>query len=137
MGLTLSARADLDTRWKISKELAATLTFFLASGYLVVEAAFEAAVFPILGKAPDIIKLFIFPGVALLMGLLFIRRAGRAPPEPAPMPDDAPVLPEDVDEEGVADEEPIETDVEPDTEEPVEEEEPALDEGSEEVDSEF
>ncbi|MHA2311076.1 MAG: hypothetical protein ACXADF_06235, partial [Candidatus Thorarchaeota archaeon] len=37
VGLTLSARADLDTRWKISKELAATLTFFLASGYLVVE----------------------------------------------------------------------------------------------------
>jgi hypothetical protein len=139
VGLTLSARAELDTRWKISKELAATLTFFLASGYLVVEAAFEASIWPILGKAPDIIKLFLFPGVALLMSLLFIRRVGRAPPEPAPMPEYAPVLTDEEDiEEAEAEsvEEDIDSDVkiESDSEEQeeyMEEDEPTLDEDSE------
>jgi hypothetical protein len=125
VGLTLAARAELDTRWKISKELAATLTFFLASGYLVVEAAFEASIWPILGKAPDIIKLFLFPGVALLMSLLFIRRVGRAPPEPVPMPDDAPTLVEDEDieepeDEPVDEEFASEPEVDPDSEEPEE-----------------
>ncbi|MFW9888913.1 MAG: hypothetical protein ACFFER_12065 [Candidatus Thorarchaeota archaeon] len=122
VGLTLSARAELDTRWKISKELAATLTFFLASGYLVVEAAFEASIWPILGKAPDIIKLFLFPGVALVMSLLFIRRVGRAPPEPTPMPESAPILTEDEEIEEPEDEPMEETfatepEVEPDSEE--------------------
>jgi hypothetical protein len=139
VGLTLSARAELDTRWKISKELAATLTFFLASGYLVVEAAFEASIWPILGKAPDIIKLFLFPGVALIMALLFIRRAGRAPPEPAPMPDDAPVLTEEEDLEEAeiepAEEESAPTEeAESEPEEPeehIEEDESPLDEDSE------
>jgi hypothetical protein len=125
VGLTLSARSDLDTRWKISKELAATLTFFLASGYLVVEAAFEASILPILGKAPDIIKLFLFPGIALLMSLLFIRRVGKAPPKPTPMPEEAPILVEDEEIEEPEDE-PLEEEfasepeVEPDSEEPEE-----------------
>jgi hypothetical protein len=106
VGLTLSARADLDTRFKISKELGATLTFFLASGYLTVEAAFEAIGVPILASGPDIIKLFIFPGVALLMELLFIRSAGKVEEAP-PMPEDAPVIepePEVVDAEPIDDE---------------------------------
>ncbi|MFX1260941.1 MAG: hypothetical protein ACFFAZ_02540 [Promethearchaeota archaeon] len=125
VGLTLSARAELDTRWKISKELAATLTFFLASGYLVVDAAFEASIWPILGKAPDIIKLFLFPGVALLMSLLFIRRVGRAPPEPTPMPEGAPILIEDEEieepeDESVEEEFISEPEVEPVSEEPEE-----------------
>ncbi|MFW9967906.1 MAG: hypothetical protein ACFFEA_12205 [Candidatus Thorarchaeota archaeon] len=123
VGLTLSARAELETRWKISKELAAAITFFLASGYLVVEAAFESAGFAILERGPDIIKLILFPGVALLMALLFIRRAGRALPEPAPMPEEAPVLTED---EAIEEAEPepaeeelgVEESVEPDLEEP-------------------
>ncbi|MHA2209723.1 MAG: hypothetical protein ACXABV_11170 [Candidatus Thorarchaeota archaeon] len=126
VGLTISARAELDTRWKISKELAATLTFFLASGYLVVEAAFEASIWPILGKAPDIIKLFLFPGVALLMALFFIRRAGRAPPEPSPMPEDAPVL---TDDEELDSEEGAEPDLE-ESEELMVEDEPATEDNS-------
>ncbi|MHA2211007.1 MAG: hypothetical protein ACXABV_17775 [Candidatus Thorarchaeota archaeon] len=125
VGLTLSARADLDTRWKISQELAATMTFFLASGYLVIEAAFEALGYAIFERGPDIIKLLIFPGVALLMALLFIRRAGRAPPEPAPMPEDAPILTDEADiEEAEIEpaEEGLDTEavVEPESEEPEE-----------------
>lgn len=125
VGLALSSRAELDTRWKISKELAATLTFFLASGYLVIESAFEALGYAIFERGPDIIKLLLFPGVALLMAVLFIRRAGRAPPEPAPMPEDAPVLAEDEEieepEDGLVEEEfASEPEVEPDSEAPEE-----------------
>ncbi|MHA1938030.1 MAG: hypothetical protein ACW97O_07435 [Candidatus Thorarchaeota archaeon] len=139
VGLTLSARADLDTRWKISQELAATMTFFLASGYLVIEAAFEALGYAIFERGPDIIKLLIFPGVALLMALLFIRRAGRAPPEPAPMPEDSPVLTDEEDIEE-AEAEPVEVEIdsdikiESDSEEPeehMEEDEPIIDSDSE------
>jgi hypothetical protein len=137
VGLALSSRAELDTRWKISKELAATLTFFLASGYLVIEAAFEALGYAIFERGPDLIKLVLFPGVALLMALLFIRRAGRAPPEPTPMPEDAPILtdemePVDEAEEVPTDEAPIpegELESEPEEEQyPVEDETTPVDE---------
>ncbi len=126
VGLALSSRAELDTRWKISKELAATMTFFLASGYLVIEAAFESLGYAIFERGPDIIKLLLFPGVALLMALLFIRRAGRAPPEPTPIPEDAPVLTEETEAEEDSDEAPAEESPAPEEEfssEPDEEEE--------------
>jgi len=134
VGLTLSARAELETRWKISKELAAAITFFLASGYLVVEAAFESAGFAIFERGPDLIKLILFPGVALLIALLFIRRAGRAPPELTPMPEDAPVLTEDLE----AEEETVDETLIPeakfesgsDAEDHFEEDEPVMDDDS-------
>ncbi|MFW9803727.1 MAG: hypothetical protein ACFFFC_13790 [Candidatus Thorarchaeota archaeon] len=144
VGLTLSARAELETRWKISKELAAAITFFLASGYLVVEAAFESAGFAIFERGPDLIKLLLFPGVALLMALLFIRRAGRVPPEPAPMPEDAPVLAEDVEaKEDTIDETPIPESTfesDSDAEENFEEDEPFIEdesEDAEDIESEY
>ena len=92
VGLTLASRADLDTRWKVSGELAATITFFLASGYLVVQALFDVISVGIIGgRIPDIIKLFVFPFVALVMELLFIRRAHKVlepkPTEEQPVPE--------------------------------------------------
>ena len=143
VGLALSSRAELDTRWKISKELAASMTFFLASGYLVIEAAFESLGYAIFERGPDIIKLLLFPGVALLMALLFIRRAGRAPPEPTPMPEDAPVLTDETEVEEDSDEIPAEElpvpeedfRSEPDDEEELSEEEEAIPEETEERDS--
>lgn len=121
VGLTLSARAELDTRFKISKELGATLTFFLASGYLTIEAAFEAIGIPILASGPDIIKLLIFPGVALVMELLFIRQTGKVV-QPPPMPEDAPVLepepeaaePELIEDDAIEEEFEAEPDEQPD-----------------------
>lgn len=87
VGLTLASRAHLDTRWKISGELAATITFFLASGYLVVQALFDVLSGGLLGeRIPDVIKLFVFPFVALVMELLFIRRSRREP-KPVVVPD--------------------------------------------------
>jgi len=92
VGLTLASRAELDTRWKLSGELAATITFFLASGYLVVQALFDVMSVGIIGgRIPDIIKLFVFPFVALVMELLFIRRAHKVlepkPTEEQPVPE--------------------------------------------------
>ncbi|MHA1390207.1 MAG: hypothetical protein ACTSWA_12220 [Candidatus Thorarchaeota archaeon] len=125
VGLTLASRAHLDTRWKISSELAATLTFFLASGYLVVQALFDVLSGGLLGdRIPDVIKLFVFPFVALVMLLLFIRRSRREP-EPVVVPDFVAELEEEQTEES---EEP---EVEP--EEAVIEEEPSY---SEEVEEE-
>jgi hypothetical protein len=79
VGRTLSSRADQDTRWKLSKELAATLTYFLASGFMFVDASISALVADpnLVGAAGDAVKLLIFPFVALVMELLFIRRTRR------------------------------------------------------------
>ncbi len=94
VGLTLASRAHLDTRWKISSELAATITFFLASGYLVVQALFDVISGGLVGqRIPDIIKLFVFPFVALVMELLFIRRS-RKVLEPKPTPTDEESVPD-------------------------------------------
>jgi len=91
VGLTLASRAQLDTRWKISSELAATITFFLASGYVVVQGAFGAFFVGVLGaRIPDVIKLFVFPFVALVMELLFIRRS-RKEPEAVPVREEVPL----------------------------------------------
>jgi len=91
VGLTLASRAHLDTRLKISSELAATITFFFASGYLVVQALFGTLSGGLLGeRIPDVIKLFVFPFVALVMELLFIRRS-RKELEAAPVPEEVPL----------------------------------------------
>lgn len=95
VGSSLASRAEKETRWKISKELAVTLTFFLASGYYFADTILPIlpSVDPVLGAAMgDLTKLFIFPLVALVMELLFIRRAGKVlkpdaelPPEEEPV----------------------------------------------------
>ncbi|MFW9869963.1 MAG: hypothetical protein ACFFFO_14080 [Candidatus Thorarchaeota archaeon] len=95
VGITLASRAHLDTRWKLSGELAATITFFFASGYLVVQALFGTLSGGLIGeRIPDVIKLFVFPFVALIVELLFIRRS-RKMPEPEEVPEEIPVLTED------------------------------------------
>jgi len=91
VGLTLASRAHLDTRLKISSELAATITFFFASGYLVVQALFGTLSGGLIGdRIPDAIKLFVFPFVALVMELLFIRRS-RKELEATPAPEEVPL----------------------------------------------
>jgi hypothetical protein len=103
VGLTLASRAHLDTRLKISSELAATITFFFASGYLVVQALFGTLSMGLIGeRIPDVIKLFVFPFVALFMELLFIRRS-RKELEAAPISDEIPLA--TVDEEAQPEEE--------------------------------
>lgn len=78
VGLILASRADMDTRLKISKETAATLTFFLASCYTFVDTAFTQLAGGIQGATGDVVKLLIFPLVALLMEIRFIYRARKA-----------------------------------------------------------
>lgn len=98
VGLTLASRAHLDTRWKISSELAATIAFFLASGYLVVQALFDVVSGGLLGeRIPDVIKLFAFPFVALVMEILFIRRS-RKVLDPVSTPEELPAEPESIEE---------------------------------------
>jgi hypothetical protein len=109
IGSTLSSRAESDTRWKLSKELAATTTFFLASGYMFVDAMFSAILSGVgdpalAGAAGDAIKLFIFPFVALFMELNFIRKSRKVSKEPE-VPEEPPVGSE---EEPAAEEEPAE-----------------------------
>lgn len=94
VGLTLASRAHLDTRWKISSELAATITFFFASGYLVVQALFGTLSGGLIGeRIPDVIKLFAFPFVALIMELLFVRRMRKQLKAPTPV--EMPTVPEE------------------------------------------
>ncbi|MFX0045252.1 MAG: hypothetical protein ACFE8Z_05350 [Candidatus Hermodarchaeota archaeon] len=130
LGRSLASREDLDTRWKITSEVAVTLTFFLASGYY-----FSDAIFPIMFGAGsggigigigasfgDLIKLYIFPFIALVMALIYIRRVGRALEAPE-VPEEIPEAPEE--EEAEPDEEPEEhyteaEDVELETEEDLE-----------------
>ncbi|NHJ13487.1 MAG: hypothetical protein EAX95_07405 [Candidatus Thorarchaeota archaeon] len=104
VGLTLASRADLDTRLKISKEFAATLTFFLASGYMFIEAELETLANlpgisnPALGALPDFIKLVLFPFVVLIMELLYLRRAGKVLEAPE-IPEDLLIVEEETAEE--------------------------------------
>lgn len=125
VGRTLASRAHLDTRWKLSSELAATITFFFASGYLVVQALFGILSGGLIGdRIPDVIKLFVFPFVALIVELLFIRRS-RKVVEPAEVPDEIPILTED--EPKLSEDEPAVLD------EPTEEEDALLIPEEEEV----
>jgi len=126
VGSTLASRAEKETRWKISKELAVTLTFFLASGYYFADTILPIlpSVDPVLGAAMgDLTKLFIFPLVALVMELLFIRRAGKVLEPAAELPpEEEPVTTE---EETEPSEEPVVEDVAEVEEADVEEEKPS------------
>ncbi|TFF84606.1 hypothetical protein EU524_00790 [Candidatus Thorarchaeota archaeon] len=99
IGSTLSSRADLDTRWKLSRELAATTTYFLASGFLFVDAMFTVLVADpsLAGAVGDAVKLIVFPFVALVMELVFIRRS-RKVLEVAPVPVEMPVAGEEAEQ---------------------------------------
>ena len=140
VGLTLASRAHLDTRWKISSELAATITFFLASGYLVVQALFDVISGGLIGeRIPDVIKLFVFPFVALVMEVLFIRRS-RKEPEPVVVPDYVGELEEeqkDESEDSEAEPEEAMIEEEPEVIEEPDEEEPTYSEDEDEEESSF
>jgi hypothetical protein len=102
IGRTLASRADLDTRFKISKELAASFTFFLATGFMFVDTSFEVIFSDPTQAAPvaDVVKLLLFPLIALFMELLYIRSSRRAP-APVEVPDELLEFP---DEEEVSEE---------------------------------
>ncbi|MHA2024793.1 MAG: hypothetical protein ACW98U_02735 [Candidatus Thorarchaeota archaeon] len=120
IGRSLASRAELDTRWKISKEFAASLTYFLASGFIFVDTVFSLFVpLPSLqGIISDVVKLFVFPFVALLMVLNYLRKSRKALKYADEVPDEIPVAEED---------EPIFTEEEPAVlDEPEEEEDPLL-----------
>ncbi|MDF1539869.1 MAG: hypothetical protein P1Q69_13295 [Candidatus Thorarchaeota archaeon] len=98
VGRSLASRAELDTRWKLSKESAATFTFFLASCYVFVDVTFTAILLAAgwdasnLASVSDALKLIIFPFVALVMELDYLRKAGKVLAIPD-TPDDLPVVP--------------------------------------------
>ncbi|MFX1482596.1 MAG: hypothetical protein ACFFCP_05330 [Promethearchaeota archaeon] len=120
VGQTLASRAELETRWKLTKEFAATFTYFLATGFMYVDALFtsifaDAGAQALAGTAGDIVKLLVFPFVALLMELNFIRKS-RKVLEVKEVPTEVPELEE---EEPVPTEEEAKNPVET-----VEEEEP-------------
>jgi hypothetical protein len=124
VGRSLASRAELDTRWKLSKEFAATFTYFLATGFMFVDMLFthlftDAGFQALAGAAGDIVKLLVFPLVALVMELNFIRKSRKVLDiEEAPI--EPPELYEDADEPPVSEDEPAVLD------EPEEEEEPLL-----------
>lgn len=130
VGRSLASRAELDTRLKLSKELAATFTFFLASGFMFVDAMFAV----ILGVANptleggmgDAVKLLVFPFVAFIMVLNFIRKSRKVLKE-EPVPDDIPVMRDEPEEEPLM-VEPEVTEVEAEEEETPEEEPSSIDE---------
>ncbi|RLI55129.1 MAG: hypothetical protein DRP09_10840 [Candidatus Thorarchaeota archaeon] len=122
VGRTLASRAEQDTRWKLSKELAATLTYFLASGFMFVDASISQMVSDptLVGSIGDAVKLLIFPFVALVMEVIFLMRS-RKPKKPEPAPEDVQPTPEEEPttegEDTVSVEEPVEEEITP--EEPV------------------
>ena len=134
VGRSLASRAELDTRWKLSKELAASFTFFLASGFMFVDAMFGViigSVDPTLGGVGDGIKLLVFPLVAFFMELNFIRKS-RKEPKPPTVYDDIPIVPEEPEEEPIAEpEEDMDSEEEPAFIEEVEEEETSVEEDGE------
>ncbi|MHA1666514.1 MAG: hypothetical protein ACTSW7_03995 [Candidatus Thorarchaeota archaeon] len=139
VGRTLASRAELDTRFKISKELAATFTFFLASGFMFVDAMFAVILGvtnPTLeGGIGDAIKLLVFPFVAFIMVLNFIRKSRKAP-EVAPVPEQIPIMEEEPEEEPMM-VEPEVTEVESEEKETPEEEPTSMDEVIDNEDTSF
>lgn len=101
VGRTLAARAELDTKLKLSKELAATFTFFLASGFMFVDAMFSIILGTsdptLAGVVGDSVKLFIFPFVAFIMEMNYIRKS-RKVPKAELIPEDIPVLADEPDD---------------------------------------
>ncbi len=126
VGRTLASRAELDTRWKLSKELAATITFFLASGFMFVDAMFSvilgSSFTALAGVVGDSVKLIVFPFVAFVMELNFLRKTRKLKPVDQVTPEGLPETPEEP-ETDTLEEEPEEA-VEQEPEE-FEEEEPA------------
>ena len=121
VGQTLASRADMDTRLKISKEAAATLTFFLASGFMFVDVTFSILAGPSQGGLGDGVKLLIFPLIALLMEIRFIYRVRKA--------QEMPKTPEEMEVVGVDEQvEELEAEQAPPTEEDMAEEFPDMDE---------
>ncbi|MEM2141990.1 MAG: hypothetical protein QXS20_10300 [Candidatus Thorarchaeota archaeon] len=77
---TLSSRANIDTRWKMSVDTAVPLTFFLASGYYFTDMLLPllTVVEPDFGASlSDIVRLLTFTLVALIMQLVYLRKLGR------------------------------------------------------------
>ena len=109
VGRSLASRAELDTRWKLSKELAATFTFFLASGFMFVDAMFSVILGvanpSLMGGIGDAIKLLVFPFVAFIMELNFLRKS-RKVLKPAEVPEEIPMEREEPQEESKQEEEP-------------------------------
>lgn len=134
VGRSLASRAELDTRFKLSKELAATFTFFLASGFMFVDAMFAVILggvdVTLTGGIGDAVKLIVFPFVAFIMVLNFIRKSRKAPEE-APVPEDIPIMEKEPDEEPMM-VEPEVTEVEAEEEVTPEEEPASMDEVNDE-----
>ncbi len=103
VGSTLASRSKEETRWKISAELAAAITFFLASGYYFADLLFEVTGYSnAIGSAvSELFKLLIFPLVAMVGQFVYIRRINRPPPT-APVTE--PVAPSPVSEPSTSDE---------------------------------
>ena len=120
IGRSLASRADLDTRFKLSKEFAATLTYFLATGFMFVDTVFTLIVTSeeLQGIVSDVIKLFLFPFIAFIMVLRYLYRSRKAVEDAVQTPEDQPVIEED--EPMLSEDEPVQID------EPVEEEDVLL-----------
>ncbi|MHA2425771.1 MAG: hypothetical protein ACXAEF_13350 [Candidatus Thorarchaeota archaeon] len=90
VGTILSSRAESESRFKLTKEFAASLTFFLAASYVFVDVFLSFIADPSLqGAAGDAYKLIVFPFVALVMEILFVirtRRVTKVPETPEEMP---------------------------------------------------
>ncbi|MHA1863319.1 MAG: hypothetical protein ACTSWA_06100, partial [Candidatus Thorarchaeota archaeon] len=130
VGRSLASRAELDTRFKLSKELAATFTFFLASGFMFVDAMFAVILggvdVTLTGGIGDAIKLLIFPFVAFVMVLNFIRKSRKVPKEDS-VPAEIPIIEDEPEEEPVM-VKPEVTEVEAEEEVTPEEEPTSMDE---------
>lgn len=121
IGRTLSSRADLDTRFKMSRDFAATFTYFLASGFMFVDSVFTLIIVnpSLQGIISDVIKLILFPFIAFIMVLYYLYESRKKLKKAEPVKEGEIVEEE---EPSISEEEPIEP------EEPVEKEEIPTDE---------
>ena len=105
IGRTLASRSELETRWKISKEFAATLTYFLASGFIFVDTVFSLFITDpsLQGVFSDAMKLLVFPFIAFLMVLNYVRKSRKTLKDAEEIPEELPV---GEDEPQLAEEEP-------------------------------
>ncbi|MFW9919187.1 MAG: hypothetical protein ACFFED_06290 [Candidatus Thorarchaeota archaeon] len=98
VGRSLASRAEMESRFKLSKELAATFTFFIASCYVFVDVMFtllltNAGVAPEqIAPLSDVLKLWLFPLIALVVEIRFVWRSRKVTEAPE-TPDDIPVVP--------------------------------------------
>ncbi|TXT54227.1 MAG: conserved membrane protein of unknown function [Candidatus Thorarchaeota archaeon] len=126
VGRTLASRENLDTRIKISGETAAGITFFMAIGYYFADLMFPILVDPaaqaFAESISDLVKLLIFPLIALIMELFYLRRIGKVAdvkaeekPVHEPVEEEEKHKPEESEPEKPSDE--PETEMEPDSSE--------------------